>query len=152
MIILCAIHVFATLCMVGIIWFVQVVHYPLMAFVGVQESAAYAAMNQRVTTWVVGPFMLLEAGSTMALAFQPLPAEAAGAFWLGVVLLVGVWLSTAALSVPQHGVLSQGFSPVAHRWLVRTNWIRTIGWTIRGMIALYVAWQVIVTGVTQLAS
>jgi len=102
-----AVSVFSTLCMVGIIWFVQIVHYPLMSSVGPQESATYAMLNQRATTWVVGPLMLAEAGSTVALAWQPLPAHVFTPFWLGVVLLVAVWLATATLSVPQHGILAQ---------------------------------------------
>ncbi|MEY4607349.1 MAG: hypothetical protein RLY45_2109, partial [Actinomycetota bacterium] len=34
-------HLVATMFMVGLIWFVQVVHYPLMAAVGEQQFVAY---------------------------------------------------------------------------------------------------------------
>jgi len=87
MIYLLAVCVFSTLCMVGVIWFVQIVHYPLMSLVGAAESAAYAAANQRLTTWVVGPLMLVEAASNMALAFLPIPAEVARVFRAGTGLL-----------------------------------------------------------------
>ena len=35
------VHVLATWFMTGVIWFVQVVHYPLMARVGAEGFAAY---------------------------------------------------------------------------------------------------------------
>lgn len=53
-------HAAATWAMVGLIWFVQVVHYPLFAAVDAAESPVYARLHQRRTTWVVGPPMLVE--------------------------------------------------------------------------------------------
>ena len=48
------INLACTLYMVGLIWFVQVVHYPLMAKVGVQGYETYQQAHMRLTTWVVG--------------------------------------------------------------------------------------------------
>ena len=53
-------QVFATLFMVGLIWFVQIVHYPLYANVGREQFPEYEALHNRMTTWVVGPAMLVE--------------------------------------------------------------------------------------------
>ena len=52
-------------------------------------------------------------------------------------VLAGVHLSTITLQVPAHGRLEHGWDPVVANRLVRTNWIRTIGWTIRGVLALF---------------
>jgi len=41
--------------MCGLIWFVQLVHYPLFARVGTDDAANHAAENQRRTSWVVVP-------------------------------------------------------------------------------------------------
>ena len=49
----------ATLAMVGLIWFVQIVHYPLMAQVGRDSFAHYEASHTARTTWVVAPLMLV---------------------------------------------------------------------------------------------
>lgn len=56
-------QVVTTLFMVGVIWFVQVVHYPLMAHVGRAEAVAYEKSHTRRTGWVVGPPMLIELGT-----------------------------------------------------------------------------------------
>lgn len=129
------VHAAATWFMVGLIWFVQVVHYPLFDRVGADESPRYAADHQRLTTWVVGPPMLVEALTAAALLLV-LPVELRGWAWLGLALLAGVWLSTALLQVPQHQALLGGFSAAAYRKLVLSNWLRTVLWSARGMLAL----------------
>ncbi|MHC4828891.1 MAG: hypothetical protein ACYTFT_00815 [Planctomycetota bacterium] len=125
----------STLAMVGLIWFVQVVHYPLMARVGVDGFHAYESAHVESTTRVVVPLMLIELATAVLLCLVggavPFPQAA-----LGLVLLVGIWLSTFALQVPLHTRLSQRFDAEAHRRLVRTNWIRTALWTARATLAL----------------
>src|SRR5206468_3820837 len=58
---------------------------------------------------------------------------------VGLALLVGVWVSTAFVQVPCHEVLARGFDPAVHRRLVRSNGIRTAGWSLRGLLALWMA-------------
>jgi hypothetical protein len=41
------VHLAATAAMVGLIWFVQVVHYPLFASVGADEFVAYENAHTR---------------------------------------------------------------------------------------------------------
>lgn len=56
-------HLAATLFMVGAVWFVQVVHYPLMA----GQPPAYAREHGRRTGWVLGPVMVAELGTAVLL-------------------------------------------------------------------------------------
>lgn len=130
-------HAGATWFMVGLIWFVQVVHYPLMGAVPTSVFSEYAAAHQRRTTWVVGPMMLLEAGSALLLVVVP-HGQVAGAAtsWTGLGTLAFIWVSTFAVQVPLHAKLAMGFDKVVWQRLVTTNWLRTVGWTVRGIIAL----------------
>jgi hypothetical protein len=128
-------HAFSTLFLAGLIWFVQVVHYPLFPLADRSRFETFAADHRRRTTLVVAPLMLLELTSASAIALAP-PAGSAGMAWLGWGLLVVIWLSTALLQVPRHRLLSAGFDEAVARSLVSTNWIRTIGWSGRGIIAL----------------
>ena len=59
-------HVAATLFMVGVIWFVQVVHHPLFSRVGPEKFSLYSEAHSRLTTYVVGPPMLVEAVGTLS--------------------------------------------------------------------------------------
>ncbi len=51
----------------GLIWTIQVVHYPLFARVGEAEWPAYEREHQRRITLVVAPLMLANAGLALAL-------------------------------------------------------------------------------------
>lgn len=129
----------------GLIWVIQVVHYPLFAAVGRDGFAAYEASHTRLITMVVGPVMLVEmATSVLLLAVRPaaVPMWAAAA---GMALVVAVWLSTIALQVPAHGRLAQGFVPDAHAMLVHTNWIRTIAWTLHGALCAWMLHSALVS-------
>ena len=129
---LLAAHAFVTLFMTGLIWFVQVVHYPLFDRVGKADFPSYEQQHTRRTGWVVGGPMLLELGLATALAWSPGGTMA----WCGLALLGIIWLSTAVGQVPIHRRLGQGFDPVAHRRLVRGNWVRTIAWSLRGGLSV----------------
>ena len=130
------IHAAATWFMTGVIWFVQVVHYPLFDRVGAEVSARYSVDNRRLTTFVVVPAMLIEGATSAALAWL-LPATLQPAAWAGVAMLLAIWLSTALVQLPRHLRLSAGFDTEVHRVLVASNWIRTTLWTARGMLALW---------------
>lgn len=123
--------------MAGLIWFVQVVHYPLMRNVSADAFPAYAISHQRRTTWIVGPIMLIEASSAIALAWlmrDDAPSRLLA--WIGLALLAIVWLSTFVLQVPMHERLAMRFDESHWRRLVATNWIRTVCWTLRAGLAL----------------
>ena len=131
------VHTFSTLYMMGLIWFVQVVHYPLKSHVGPQRFVDYQRLHVMKTGWVVGPPMLLEAASTLWLFCYPPAPFQPGLTAIGLVVLLAIWLTTALFSVPAHNRLSTGFDVKPHRILVQTNWLRTIGWSVRGCLALY---------------
>ncbi|MFN0149420.1 MAG: hypothetical protein ACKVU1_01750 [bacterium] len=131
------VHTGSTLSMCGLIWFVQIVHYPLFASVGRDEFARYESEHGRRTLWVVGPLMIAEGiTASWLLAFPPLGYDRAIPL-TGFVLLLLIWVSTAVLQVPAHMRLAHGFFPDQHRRLTRTNWIRTILWSCRALIALW---------------
>ncbi|MDX2131350.1 MAG: hypothetical protein SFY69_04785 [Planctomycetota bacterium] len=132
-----AVHAGATWFMVGLIWFVQIVHYPLLGHIPADAVPEYARAHQRRTTLVVGPLMLIEAGSALLLLWAAGGADDRELLsWIGLVHLAVIWASTFAVQVPLHARLASGFDPRAWRRLVFTNWVRTIAWTSRGVIAL----------------
>ena len=144
MLVLISIHVASTLFMVGLIWFVQVVHYPLFDSVGNGRFAVYESAHTRRTSWVVGPFMGVE--GVTALAVAALLRDEIGVLLplSGLVLLAVIHASTVFLQVPAHRRLADGHDSTLTRRLVRTNWIRTIGWSARGAVAT--AMLVVATG------
>jgi hypothetical protein len=123
--------------MTGIIWFAQIVHYPLLDRVGAKSLLAYQGENLRLTGWVVGPLMAIEAASALLLFWFPPLAISSGLVPAKMALLALIWLSTALLQVPQHRILARGYNGRAHSFLVRTNWIRTGAWSARALLVLW---------------
>ena len=130
------VHAVATLAMFGLIWMVQLVHYPLMAWVGRESFPAWHERHLRWMTWVVGPFMLAEVAAALCLLESPPAGAPAWLPWAGIALVMVVWISTATLQVPMHRRLERGWDERAHRMLVRTNWVRTAAWTARAGIVV----------------
>jgi hypothetical protein len=85
--------------MVGVIWFVQVVHYPLFARVGEAAFSEYERHHARRTSWVVAMPMLVELGTAIATVLVVGGALA----WCGLGLLAAAWASTGLWQVPAHG-------------------------------------------------
>ena len=133
---LALLHAAATLFMSGLIWFVQIVHYPLFAAVGAHGFSAYADEHVRLTTAVVAGPMLVEMMTGLLLyRHRPVGVSKALIGW-GMVSLLIIWTSTWLLQVPQHRILSLAFDGNAHSLLVATNWLRTATWSLRSLLAL----------------
>lgn len=121
--------------MTGLIWFVQVVHYPLFAAVGEEHSVAYALAHQRRTSMVVAVPMAVEGVTALGVFFLAPEHVSRWLGALGLALLGLVLGSTVLLQVPRHAKLAIGYDEAVVRSLVRTNWIRTVGWTARAALA-----------------
>lgn len=135
------VHTAATLVMVGLIWFVQIVHYPLLARFGSETSTSVAEEHQRRTGYVVALPMAVEGVTTLALLADAPSSVWVGWPWIGAVLLAIVLLSTVLLSVPLHARMARSHDERTGRRLVLTNWPRTIGWTARGVISAVMVLQ-----------
>ena len=131
------VHTASTLAMTGLIWFVQLVHYPLFHYASADDFTAFASAHQRRTTWVVAPLMVLEATTALLLAAGLAPPASRAPALAGLGLLLVIWLSTALIQVPLHRRLLGGYDIHSARRLVRTNWIRTIGWSARSVLVLW---------------
>ena len=119
----------------GLIWLVQRVHYPLLAAVGDKEFVSYEREHVRRIAPVVAPMMLMESVAAGCLVVLAPPGILAFLSVAGLLVLGLVWGSTWMLQVPAHRILEHGRNPDVIAQLVRTNWIRTVGWSMRFFIA-----------------
>lgn len=135
------IHALATASMVGVIWTMQLVHYPLMAAVGEGASLrTYALRHQRRITVVVGPLMLIELATATWLA---LVSPASAIAWIAWAVLAAIWIDTALVMGRLHAAIAQDGAAGDVGRLVRHNWIRTIAWTLRLPLAVVLIAQTI---------
>ncbi len=128
-------QVVATGMMARLIWFVQIVHYPLLGRVGEVASERFSELSHTHasrTTLVVAPLMLIEVISAgVVLVTAPNLWSIAGA-----AILAMIWISTFGVQVPLHARLARGFDASVHRLLLHSNWVRTFAWSARLPIAI----------------
>lgn len=125
----------------GLIWVIQAVHYPLFAKIPSEAFAHYEADHQKRISFVVVPAMVLELASAIALVLNPPPSLPINLLVINIILLALIWISTFALQVPLHRNLSRGYDARAIDRLVRTNWIRTLGWTLKTLLLITIFWR-----------
>ena len=132
-----------TIFMVGLIWFVQRVHYPLLAQVDVDQQISVGAEHQRRTAQVVGLPMAVEGVSTLILLVDRPDQVEWWLPWMGAILLAISLGSTVFLSVPLHQKMVNQPSAELGKKLVSTNWPRTVSWTLRGVICVVMCAQTV---------
>ena len=112
--------------LVVLIWLVQLVIYPAFAEIAADGFAAWHGRYTRAITLVVAPLMLAQVALAIALlARRRDPATIAYAL-----LVASTWIATAFVAVPIHDALATGRDPARIERLVRTNWVRTVAWTL----------------------
>ena len=133
-------HFASVAVMTGLIWLIQLVHYPLMNRVSPAEFTSFHSAHSTRITFIVGPAMILELATAAGLVLAAVSGRfSSGLAWACLALTAGVFASTALLSVPQHAVLASGFDAAAHARLVSTNWVRTLLWTIHLVLCVWVS-------------
>ena len=101
------------------------------------DIATYQAEHMRRITWIVAPLMSMELVTGCLLVWKAPPGVPVWQVGAGLGLLLVTWGSTALVQVPLHASLSDGFDDDTHRRLVRTNWLRTGAWLLRGILVLW---------------
>ena len=129
--------------MTGVIWFVQWVHYPLLASVPVDRAVETAIDHQRRTGQVLAIPMAVEGFTTLGLLI--IRPESVHLFWpwFGAVLLAVALGSTVFVSVPLHAKMATNPTADVGRRLVVTNWPRTIAWSLRAVVCSVMILQVL---------
>jgi len=138
---LIVVHAAASMFMVGLIWTIHYVHYPLFAYVGESTYVSFQAAHvERIGRLLFVPW--LTEGITLigilALAFLGgrktwrVPAVINSAAMAIVLVISGFW------SAPAHAKLADGFEESVHDQLMTANLIRTLAWTVCGFCAVWI--------------
>lgn len=127
------VHLLATGFMVGLIWTIHVVHYPLFPLVGDPYRPYQDEHMRRISRLLVLPW-----GAEVSTAVWLAVAGSSIPFMLrlaGVALVGGVLSITAFAAAPRHGRLLDRFDAEVHRGLMRADAARVVLWTLRAGIA-----------------
>ncbi len=141
--------------LVGLIWFVQVVHYPIFKEVGKQNFHNFHSAHTTLTGKIVILPMLIELGLSFWLVWEGYEVDYTlqnnyvgesirnrmSNFYsfssIALVFTILVWILTAWIFVPLHGKLSKGYNIKTIEKLVFRNWFRTFFWSLRLILLIY---------------
>ena len=123
----------------GLIWTIQVVHYPSFKYVEASQFIEFQHRHMRNISYVVIPLMLLEVFLAIWLQMNlGGKISTAGGVSANILLLI-IWIATFAVSSSIHSQLAtNGLDYKLITRLVNTNWIRTIAWTLRTGILTFI--------------
>ena len=129
--ILVVIHFLSTSLMVGVIWIIQLLHYPAFHFIDKANYSAFQDFHMNRVSYIVVPIMITELASG-ALVVLILPKFFL--FNISMVILAIIWIITFLFFTKLHQSLTFGYNEASVNKLVRLNWFRTVLWTVRILI------------------
>ena len=121
---------------VGLIWTIQLVHYPSMRFIPKERFVEYHNFHSIRISFIAIPLMVTELGTSLILFYQNYNNAIQTIFLINLVIVALIWLSTFLIQVPLHNALSKEKQSEKLSKLICTNWIRTILWTARSILMI----------------
>lgn len=136
-------NVASTLFLCGLIWVIQLLHYPFFHRLDRENFALHQQAHKAQISYIVVPVMLIELASSIWLALQESSYQIE--FIIGAVLVLMIWTSTFFIQVPLHGKISTGYNKTTVDRLVTTNRIRTVLWSLKSLIILYILYDIMIS-------
>ena len=122
-------HLIFTSIMTGVIWVIQIVHYPSFHFIEKELYIAFQKFHMNKISIIVMPIMLAELITGIMLFIDK--SSKSPFLIISFVILVLIWLITGVFFSKAHNELIAGYQELVVNQLVAMNWIRTLLWTLR---------------------
>ena len=130
-------HLIATSVMVGVIWVIQLVHYPSFHFVELKQYTTFQRFHMARISYGVIPAMLNELFTLILIVFSMDQIDTLVV--ASAILLIFIWLMTAVFFSGVHQKLTLGYDQTVVDKLIKLNWGRTLLWTLRLLLmSIYV--------------
>ena len=123
------IHLIATSIMVGVIWVIQLVHYPSFHFIELKQYTTFQRFHMSRISYVVIPAMVTELFTLILIIISMDQIDTL--VLASAILLIFIWLMTAVFFSGVHQKLTLGYDQTVVDKLVKLNWGRTLLWTLR---------------------
>ena len=131
-------HIFSTIFMCGLIWVIQLVHYPSYIYIEEDRFEEFQKFHIKNITFIVAPIMLIELFTSFLLLAVDFNNSL---LQINLISIILIWISTFCLSIPCHNKLTKKKNLMMIKRLVMTNWIRTILWSLRLIIIFKISLQ-----------
>ena len=132
--ILSDIHFLSTSLMVGIIWVIQLLHYPTFHFIEQSDYVEFQHFHMQRISFIVVPVMIIELLSGFMLVYY----FRSNLLILCLIILLVIWSITFVFFTKLHQSLLGGYDKIIVDKLVQINWSRTVLWSLKLIILIYI--------------
>lgn len=128
-------HLFLTAALFGMIWIIQLLHYPSFKYIAEEQWPAFHKQKTSQGNAIMMPLMICELGIAAWLAgkngfhFD---------YAIPLCLVLAIWLSTIFIQFPIINRLAEQKEEALIDRLIQSNWIRTLLWSAK---LIWVSWM-----------
>jgi hypothetical protein len=137
-------NLFFSAFLTGLIWIIQMVHYPSFLDINRSDFRDYEMKHQKRIGPLVAPVMLIDLAFSFLILFTEIQSTYGFWLWFAFILNLLIFVSTLVVFAPLHQKLGTSYNRNQIKKLVRLNYFRTVGWTARSIILIYVLKQSLV--------
>lgn len=130
------IHFLSTSIMVGVIWVIQLLHYPSFHFVQKSDYPKFQQFHMSRISLIVIPAMIIE--FITGIIMLQFGFSSNFLFISSLVILITIWGITFIFFTKMHQVLISGYNEIIVNRLISINWSRTLLWSLRLLILCYI--------------
>ena len=130
-------HLIFSAIMVGVIWVIQLVHYPSFHFIDKDIYDSFQKFHMNKISIIVVPVMILELATGVLLLIGNSKNIL---IIISFCMLILIWGITGLFFSDVHGKLISGYNELIVNKLVSMNWIRTVLWTFKMILLLYLSY------------
>ena len=128
-------HLTSTSIMVGVIWVIQLVHYPSFKYVNESDYIIFQKYHMSNISYIVFHIMFTELTTAILIFFS---GEKSFFFMLSLICLFLIWVITGVLFTKFHNILQKGKDLKMIEKMIKANWMRTLLWTLRLIMIFFV--------------
>jgi len=131
-------HFLLCIAVTGVVWFMQVVHYPLLTYTNPDKWTEFNEKRRMYTMMLTYPLMAFEAltGFTLILLATQSPSYPYLAVSLGILLALLIY--TFMYLNPLLKKMTGPADEISHKKFIKLHWVRTIGWSLRLLLLILV--------------
>ena len=123
--------------MIGVILMTQLIKYPSFLKIDKNDFVSFHKKYVRNISFIAVPIMILE---LLTLVYMNVYINNL-LFMKSLLVLIVIWLVTFIIIVPIHNQLSTKLEIDKIVSLIRYNWIRTVLWTSKIFVILYIFYE-----------
>ena len=135
-------HAISGFFLTGLIWVIQLVHYPSFKFYDTKTFKTAMAHHRQKISFIVMPLMLIElmTGITLAVIQWSSLAEF---HIINLTLIAIIWVHTFMLMVPFHQTCESNFDIDLLNRTLKHHWLRTTAWTLKSALWIATLWHIL---------